>query len=322
MKVITVACAAFVTGAIAAPAPDAVTRFPIKPIRLVASGAGGAGDFAGRLIAAELTQRLGQQVVVDNRPGAGSIVGTEAVARAPADGYTLLMTSATFSFNPGLYQKLSYDSFKDFTGVSLVTTVPHVIVVLPSLPARSLPAFVKLAQARPGQVLYASAGAGTAIHLAAARFAMVTKTDMVQVPYKGGGAAVAAVLSGEVTTLFATIESVLPLVRAEKLRALAVSTRERAAALPDVPTAMEAGVKDYEAQGWFGMLAPAGTPVAIIDRLSGEIARTMKEARTRDRFTESGATPVASTPAEFNRFLADEIPKWTRIIREAGIKLE
>lgn len=303
--------------------PAAAQKYPEKLVRLVVPfTTGGGADVFGRVVAQRLSETFGQQVVVDNRPGAGSIVGTEAVARAPADGYTLLMTSATFSFNPGLYQKLSYDSFKDFTGVSLVTTVPHVIVVLPSLPARSLPAFVKLAHARPGQVLYASAGAGTAIHLAAARFAMVTKTDMVQVPYKGGGAAVAAVLSGEVTTLFATIESVLPLVRAEKLRALAVSTRDRAAALPDVPTAMEAGVKDYEAQGWFGMLAPAGTPVAIIDRLSGEIARTMKEARTRDRFTESGATPVASTPAEFNRFLADEIPKWTRIIREAGIKLE
>ena len=303
--------------------PAAAQKYPEKLVRLVVPfTTGGGADVFGRVVAQRLSETFGQQVVVDNRPGAGSIVGTEAVARAPADGYTLLMTSATFSFNPGLYQKLAYESFKDFTGVSRVTTVPHVIVVLPSLPARSLPAFVKLAQARPGQVLYASAGAGTAIHLAAARFAMVTKTDMVQVPYKGGGAAVAAVLSGEVTTLFATIESVLPLVRAEKLRALAVSTRERAAALPDVPTAMEAGVKDYEAQGWFGMLAPAGTPVAIIDRLSGEIARTMKEARTRDRFTESGATPVASTPAEFNRFLADEIPKWTRIIREAGIKLE
>jgi len=283
---------------------------------------GGGADVFGRVLAQRLSEALGQQFVVENRPGAGSIVGTEHVARSAPDGYTLIMMSATFAYTPGLYQKLSFDPLKDFAPISLATTVPHVVIVLPSLPARNLQDLVKLARARPGQVLYASAGPGTALHLAAARFGMVTKTDLTQVAYKGGGAAAQAVLSGEVTTMFATIETVLALIRSDRLRALAVTTRDRTPALPNVPTAMESGFPDYEAQGWFGMLAPAGTPAPIIERISSEIAKAMKEPRTRDRFTESGAVPVASTPAEFGRFLNEEVPKWTRIIREAKIKLD
>lgn len=306
------------------PASDAgAQKYPEKTVRIVTPfGPGGGTDIFARLLAQRLTEVYGQQFFVENRPGAGSTLGTEFVAKAPADGYTLLMTSASFSYSPGLYPKLRYDPIKDFTAVSLVVTVPHVIAVLPSLPAKNLPDLVKLARAKPGDVLYASAGPGSAMHLAGALFALVTNTKLTHVPYKGGGATLTAVMGGEATTAFYTIETVLPLVRAQRLRALAVSTRQRATALPDVPTAIEAGFKDYEAIGWFGLLAPAGTPPALVTQLSGEIAKAMAAPAIRERATEQGATAVGSTPAEFDRFVRSEIGKWTRIIQQAGIKLD
>jgi tripartite-type tricarboxylate transporter receptor subunit TctC len=301
----------------------AAQKWPDKTVRIVTPFAPGGGtDVFARIIAHRLSEVLGQQFIVDNRPGAGSTIGTEIVAKSPPDGYTLLMTSASFSFNPGLYPKLRYDSIKDFTPVSQVVRVPHVIVVLPSFPAKSLPDLVKIARAKPGEVLYASAGPGSAMHLAGALFAVVTKTQLTHVPYKGGPATATAVMSGEATTAFNTLETVLPLIRGNRLRPLAVSTRERAPALPDVPTAMEAGIKDYEAIGWFGLLAPAGTPSAIVEQLSGEVAKAMATPAMRERAAQEGATPVGSTPAEFQRFLHAEIAKWTRIIQAAGIRLD
>ncbi len=298
-------------------------KYPEKTVRVVTPFAPGGGtDIFARILAHRLTETLGQQFIVENRPGAGSTLGTEYVAKAPADGYTLLMTSASFAFSPGLYPKLRYDAIKDFAQVSLVVSVPHVIVVLPSLPAKSLQDFVGLARARPGEVLYASSGPGSAMHLAGALFGAATKTQLTHVPYKGGAATATAVLGGEATTAFNTIETVLPLIRAKRLRALAVSTRERAPALPEVPTAMEAGIRNYEAIGWFGLMAPAGTPPAIVGLLSGEVAKAMATPAIRERALQEGATPVGNTPAQFERFVRDEITKWTRIIREAGIKLE
>jgi len=315
--------AASIACAGAAEAQGGKSDYPNRPVRvIVAQSPGGGADFMARLIANDLGKRLGQQFVVDNRPGAGSTVGTELVAKAPADGYTFLMTSASFSFNPGLYPRLRFDPIKDFTAVSLVVRTPHVIVVIPSLPVRNLQDLVKLARTRPGQVLYASAGPGSAMHLAGALFAVVTKTELTHVPYKGGPATAMAVISGEATTAFNTLETVLPLIRGGRLRPLAVSTRERAPALPDVPTVMEAGIKDYEAIGWFGLLAPAGTPPAIVEQLSGEIARAMAAPAMRERALQEGATPVGNTPAEFDRFVRAEIAKWTRVIQAAGIKLD
>jgi tripartite-type tricarboxylate transporter receptor subunit TctC len=232
------------------------------------------------------------------------------------------MTSASFAFNPGLYPKLRFDPVKDFAPVSLVVRVPHVIVVIPTLPVKNLQDLVKLARSRPGQVLYASAGPGSAMHLAGALFAVVTKTELTHVPYKGGPQTAMAVISGEATTAFNTIETVLPLIKGGRLRPLAVSTRERAPALPDVPTAMEAGFKDYEAIGWFGLLAPAGTPAALVEQLAGETGKAMASPALRDRATQEGATPVGNRPAEFESFVRSEIAKWTRIIQQAGIKLE
>ena len=301
----------------------AAQKYPEKTVRIVTPFAPGGGtDIFARIIAQRLSETMGHQFIVENRPGAGSTLGTEFVAKAAPDGYTLLMTSASFSFNPGLYPKLRYDSMKDFAPVSLVVRVPHVIVVLPSLPVKTLQDLVKLARSRPGEVLYASSGPGSAMHLAGALFGVVTKTRLTHVPYKGGPATATAVLGGEATTAFNTIETVLPLIRAKRLRVLAVSTRERSPSLPDVPTAMEAGVKDYEAIGWFGLLAPAGTPPGIVEQLSGEIAKAMSTPALRDRAMQEGATPIGSTPAEFDRFVRAEITKWTRIIREAGITLE
>ncbi|MCI3952136.1 MAG: Tricarboxylate transport protein TctC [Burkholderiales bacterium] len=301
----------------------AAQKYPEKTVRIVTPFAPGGGtDIFARMLAQRLSETTGQQFIVENRPGAGSTLGTEHVARSPADGYTLLMTSASFSYSPGLYPKLRYDSIKDFTRVSQVVRVPHVIVVSPSFPAKDLQGLVRIARARPGEVLYASAGAGSAMHLAGALFAMVTKTQLTHVPYKGGGATTAAVMGGEATTAFNTLETVLSLIRAKRLRPLAGSTREPATAQPDVPTAIEAGFKDYEAIGWFGLMAPAGTPSAIVEQLSAEVAKAMKSATIRERTLEQGATPVGSTPAEFERFVRDEVAKWTRIIREAGIKLD
>jgi tripartite-type tricarboxylate transporter receptor subunit TctC len=322
MKAVTaIAAAAMVLGVAIENA--AAQKYPEKTVRIVTPFAPGGGtDIFARMLGQRLSETTGQQFIVENRPGAGSTLGTEHVARSPADGYTLLMTSASFSYSPGLYPKLRYDSIKDFTRVAQVVRVPHVIVVIPSFPAKDLQGLVRIARARPGEVLYASAGAGSAMHLAGALFGLVTKTQLTHVPYKGGGATTAAVMGGEATTAFNTLETVLSLIKSGRLRPLAVSTRERAAALPAVPTAIEAGFKDYEAIGWFGLMAPAGTPPAIVDYVSAEVAKAMATPSIRERTLEIGATPVGNAPAEFERFVRDEVSKWTRIIRDAGIKLE
>jgi tripartite-type tricarboxylate transporter receptor subunit TctC len=311
----------------AASAPTALLaqapKWPERLVRIVTPfGPGGGTDIFARLLAQRLSEVYGQQFVVENRPGAGSTLGTEYVVKSAPDGYTWLMTSASFSFVPGLYPKLRYDSVKDLVRVSQVVSVPHVIVVLPSFPAKNLQELVGLARARPGQVLYASAGAGSAMHLAGALFGMVTKTDLTHVAYKAGGATTAAVLSGEVTTAFNTIETALALIQSKRLRALAVSTRERSPALPEVPTAIESGFKDYDVVGWFGLMAPAGTPEAIVNQLSADTRKALATPAVKDFSIKQGAGIVGSSPAEFDRFVRDEIARWTRIIQQAGIKLE
>lgn len=298
-------------------------KWPERTVRIVTPfGPGGGTDIFARILAQRFSERLGQQFIVENRPGAGSTLGTEVVARATADGYTFLMTSASFSFSPGLYPKLRYDPIKDFVRVSQAVTVPHVVVVLPSFPAKNLQGLVGIARERPKEVLYASAGPGSAMHLAGALFGIVTKTDLTHVPYKGGGATTAAVLSGEATTAFNTLETVLALIQSKRLRALAVSTAQRSPALPDVPTAKEAGIDGYEVVGWFGLMAPAGTPRPIVEQLARETAAAMSSPDIRERTLKQGANPVGSSPAEFERFVRSEVERWTRIIRQAGLSLE
>ena len=301
----------------------AAQKWPEKTVRIVTPfGPGGGTDIFARILAQRLSEVLGQQFIVENRPGAGSTLGTEFVARSAPDGYTLLMTSASFSFSPGLYPKLRYDTIRDFVRVSQVVNVPHVIVVLPSFPARDLQGLVKLARSHPKEVLYASAGPGSAMHLAGALFGIVTRTDLTHVAYKSGGATTTSVLGGEATTAFNTLETVLPLIQAQRLRPLAVSTRERSAALPNVPTAIESGIKDYEVVGWFGLMAPAGTPQAIVDSLSAETAKALATPTIRDRANQLGVTLVGNKPGEFERFVRAEVDRWSKIIRQAGITLE
>jgi len=298
-------------------------KWPEKTVRIVLPfTTGGGTDRTSRILASRFSDALGQQFFVDNRPGAGSTVGTEFVAKAPPDGYTLLVCSSAFVSSSILYPKLAYDPIKDFAPVSLVMTVPHVIVVHPSLPVKNLQELVRLARAKPGQVMYATAGPGSAVHLAGALFAATTKIELTQVPYKGGGFMMTALLGGEVPVLFATIEAILPSIRGNRLRAIAVSTRERTPMLPDVPTAIESGFRNYEVMSWVGLLAPAGTPAAIVERLSAEVAKVMSAPETRELFTQEGATPVGGKPAQFGEFLRAEVAKWTPIIREAGIKLD
>jgi tripartite-type tricarboxylate transporter receptor subunit TctC len=320
--VLSAALAQFVTFAMHPNSANA-QKWPERTVRIVTPfGPGGGTDIFARILAQRFSERLGQQFIVENRPGAGSTIGTEYVARAPADGYTFLMTSASFSFSPGLYPKLRYDPIDDFVRVSQAVSVPHVIVVLPSFPAKNLQEFVRLARARPGDVLYASAGPGSAMHLAGALFGIVTGAQITHVPYKSGGATTTAVLSGEATTAFNTLETALALIQSKRLRALAVSTRERSPALPDVPTAIESGIKDYEVIGWFGLMAPKGTPAVIVEQLSKETAAAMKSTDIRDRTLQQGAMPVGNSPAEFERFVRAEVARWTKIIQQAGIRLE
>ena len=298
-------------------------KYPEKTVRIVTPfGPGGGTDIYSRLIAQRLTERWGQQVIVENRPGAGSLLGTEYVAKSPPDGYTLLITSASYSFNPGLYSNLRFDPYKDFIPITLVIRVPHVVSVLPSFPAKNLREFVNLARARPGEVLYASSGAGSAMHIAGAFFGQVTNTKLTHVPYKGGAATVTAVLGGEATVAFNTLETVIGQIKPGRIRAIAVSTRERSQALPDVPTAIESGIKEFEIYGWFGFMAPAGTPAALVEQLSGEINKVMATPAMRDRVLADGGSTVGTTPADFQKFLHGELAKWTRIIKQAGIKGE
>lgn len=301
----------------------AAQKWPEKPVRIVVPFApGGGADVIGRILGQRLSEAMGQQFLVENRGGAGSTIGNEFVAKSAPDGYTLLIASAAFTFIPSLYSKLGYDSLKDFAGISLVVRAPFLVTVQPSLPAKTLQEFIRVARARPGQVYYSSSGTGSNTHLAGALFSSLTKVQLTHVPYKGGGPALVAALSGEVAAIFASPEVLLSSIHANKLRPLAVAARERTPVLPNVPTAAEAGVKNYEVAAWYGLSAPAGTPKEIIERLSAEIAKTMAAPDMRERFTRQGSTLIASTPAQFDRFMRDEIAKWTATIREAGIKPE
>ncbi len=298
--------------------------FPNKPIRIIVPyPAGGATDVAARLLAPRLQEELKQNVIVENKPGASGNLGMQSLMQSPADGHTLAMSlTGMLSVNPVTYTKAGFTA-ADFVPVARVSLAPLVLVVPAASPWKTVGDLVAAGKAAGKDGLpYGSAGAGGLSHLASELLNANANGNYTHVPYKGGAATATAVLGGEATTAFNTIETVLPLIRAKRLRALAVSTRERSPALPDVPTALEAGIKNYEALGWFGLMAPAGTPQAIIGQLSSEITKAMATPAIRERALQEGATPVGSTPAQFERFVRDEIAKWTRIIADAGIKLE
>ncbi|MBI1965688.1 MAG: tripartite tricarboxylate transporter substrate binding protein [Betaproteobacteria bacterium] len=304
-------------------APVLAQKYPDKPLRLIVPFAPGGGtDVLARFLSAKLSENLGVGLVIENRSGAGGTIGAEVAARAAPDGYAVLFTSASYTFNPSLYAKLGYDPLRDFRPITLVAMVPHLLVVHPSLPVKNVKELIALARKRPGEVFFASGGTGSSVHLAAALFLTTARVEMTHVPYKGGGPAMTGVLSGEASVMFPTMQSVMPLVRTGRLRALAISITTRSPALPEIPTIAEAGVPGYDATGWYGMLAPAGTPEAAIDRLHAGVVKILAAPELKQRLAAEGAIAVGNTPAQFDRFIRDEIGKWAKIIRELKLRVD
>ncbi len=295
--------------------------YPDKPVKVVNGFAPGGGtDLLLRTLLPRLGEILGQQLIIDYRPAAGGNLAMDIVAKSPADGYTLLMGSPGLATNPFLYKDLPFDPRKDFEPISLIGSVPNVLVVNPALPVNSVAELVALAKKQPGKLNFASPGYGTSLHLAAELFKASEKIDIVHVPYKGGGQAMNDVLAGKPEIMFQVIGAALPHIASGKLKALAVTSAERAAVLPNVPTMMEAGVKDYTAFTWNGLLAPAGTPRPIVDRIQAAIAQALREPAVLEGYRKIGQVPTGSTPDEFRALIRDETAKWSRVIRDAGIK--
>jgi tripartite-type tricarboxylate transporter receptor subunit TctC len=295
----------------------------VRPVRLVVPFATGGGtDLVARLTAQKLNERLGQPFIVENRPGAGGIVGTEMAARARPDGYTLVVVSGSHTINPSLHKALPYDSLRDFAPVTKLVAGPALLVVHPSVPAHDVRELIALAKAKPGALSFASSGNGSPPHLAGELFKWMAGVDMVHIPYKGNGPAYADLVSGQVQLMFPNIASSLPYVRSGRLRALAVTSRERARAAPDIPTAAESGLPGYDLGSWFGLLAPAGTPPAVVNRLQQEIAAIYRDPQVRDTISATGVDPVANAPAEFATELRAETAQWSKLFAAARIQAE
>ena len=305
-----------------APAPG--QPYPSRAIRMmVPFSPGGASDLAARVVGQKLSERLGQQVVVDNRPGAGGSIGTELAVKAPADGYNLLMGSSTeIAINPHLYKKLTYDTQRDFAPVTHVASTPLLIVVHPSLPAKNVKELIALAKARPGQLFSASSGNGSSTHLGMEMFKAAAKIDIVHVPHNGSAPAVVSTMTGEAQIYFGAMPAVLQQANSGRLRALAITSAKRRAAVPEIPTVIEGGLPGYETSAWYGLYAPPHTPADVVNKIQREIARIAKLPEVRDRLTQLGAEPVANTPEEFAAFGKSELAKFERLVREAGMKPE
>ncbi len=302
--------------------PAAAQQYPNRPVRvLIPSTPGGSVDTLARTIGPKLAERWGQQFIVDNRPGAGGAIAAEIVAKAPPDGYLLMLgTIAALATNLSLQKKLPYDPVKDYAPVSLVATQNLMLVVHPSVPAKTVKELVRFAKAQPGKLSFASAGNGTGSHLSGELFRQIAGLDILHIPYKGVQPAMVDVMGGQVAMNFPTILSALPHVNSGRVRALAVTGSKRTRAAPDLPTMQEAGIKDYESMTWYAIVAPAGTPQDIVTKLSTEVAAILKQPDTNDRLSKEGADPVGSTPQEFSRFMQSEIEKWRKVIRAAGIQ--
>jgi tripartite-type tricarboxylate transporter receptor subunit TctC len=297
--------------------------YPQRPVRLVVPyAAGGSTDTVARIVGARLGERLGQQIVVDNRTGAGTLIGTEIVQHATADGHVLLMATPPLAVNPSLYAKVSYAVERDFVAVTNVAGSSNLLVVHPSLPANSVSELVALLKAAPGKYNYGSSGVGGAGHLAMALFESMAGVDVVHVPYKGGAPAVVDLVAGRLTLMMANLTTAQPHIRAGKLRGLGVGKVKRSPLFPEMPTIAEAGVKGYEANNWNGVVAPTGTPRLAIERLHQEIIATLKEPAIADRMARAGLEPVGDTPAEFAQYLKSEAAKWGKLVKSAGIKPE
>ena len=296
--------------------------YPNKPIRfLVGFVAGGTNDIVARALAQKLTETLGQSVVVENRSGANTAIATEAAARAAPDGYTILLNAPGHATNPAL-MKLAFDPVNDFAFISLVAEAQNIVVMHPSFPPRSVQELIALSKKRPGQINFASSGTGTTVHLSAELFQHMTGTRWVHIPYKGGGPAVIELMAGQTQIMFANMPTAIQYVRDGRLRALAVTGARRAPAAPTLPTVAESGVPGYEVTAWYGVSAPAKTPRAIVDRLHAEIVRAVNSPDLRERLTTQGADPIHLTPEQYTVFIQNEIAKWAKVIKAAGIKGE
>lgn len=301
----------------------AAQEYPAKSIRfIVPYSPGGGTDLLARIIGKKLTESWGQPVVVDNRVGAGGIIGTELVAKSAPDGYTLLVTASTHSINPGLFKKLPYDPIRDFASIGPVATGPNILVVHPSVPAHSTKELIALAKKRPGELTFASAGVGSTTHLAGELFKSMAKINAVHVPYKGSGQAQIDLIGGQVSYMIDSVPSALPRVKAGKTIALATTGKKRFAALPDLPTVAESGLPGYESISWWGLLAPAGTPQPIITKLNNEIARILKLPDVKELIATQGVETWATSPQQFVDFIKVETDLYAKVIKEAGIKVE
>jgi tripartite-type tricarboxylate transporter receptor subunit TctC len=313
------ALCATTSAAVLAASPS--TPYPTKSIRIIVpQSAGGSTDLAARVVTQRLSDALGQPIVVDNRPGAGSLNGTETVAKAPPDGYTLLAVAASFTINPSLHHKLPFDPVRDFTPITRFAALPHILVVHPSLAVKSVKELIALAKSKPGDLNYASSGVATSTHLAAELFRHMTGTDMVQVPFKGGAPGMVGLLSGQVQLYFATISTALPHVKTGKIRALAVTTAKRSIVAPEFPTIAEAGVPGYEHASWIGLLAPAGTPSPVVARLNAESIKVVNAPEVKTLLLRDGLEPVGDSPQEFAVLVKQEVSKWRAVVKAAGIK--
>jgi tripartite-type tricarboxylate transporter receptor subunit TctC len=294
--------------------------FPTRPIRLIVpQSAGGSTDLIARLLAQKMSETLGQTIVVDNRPGAGSVNGTETAAQAAPDGYTLLTVAASFTITPALHKKLPFDSVRDFAPISQVATLPHLLIVHPSVAVKSVKDLIAIAKAKPGDLNVATSGIATSTHLAAELFMYMTGTKMVTVPYKGGSPSMTAMLAGQCQVNFAAMSTAIPYARSGKVRAIAVSTAKRSVAAPEYPTIAEAGVPGYEHSSWVGLLAPAKTPPAIVSKLNSGAVRAAESTDTKQYLLKFGMEPVGSTSAEFATVIKTEIAKWQKLVKAAGI---
>jgi tripartite-type tricarboxylate transporter receptor subunit TctC len=308
---------------LAHPAAHAQQPYPARAVRLVVPSAPGGGtDITARIMAPKFSEYFGQQVVVENRAGAATMIGGEVVARSAPDGYTLLMGISTLAINAAMYRKVAYDALKDFAPIAQVVTLSNVLVTHPSLPARNVKELVAFAKARPGQINFASAGVGTNPHLSMELFLSLSGLKMMHVPYKGSGQGIIDVIAGHVPVMMPAVPTALVYIKNGRLRPLGVSGAKRSQAAPDIPTIAEAGVAGYEATQWFGLLAPAGTPRAIVDRWHRETVRALKDPEVRDRLVADGADPVGSTPEEFAAYLRAETIKWAKVVKAIGIQPE
>jgi tripartite-type tricarboxylate transporter receptor subunit TctC len=313
-----------VAAALLGPAlPVAAQDYPSKAVRMIIPfPPGGSNDIVGRMIAQQLTERMGKQFVVDNRGGAGGTIGTELASKAPPDGHTLLIISVAYAFNTSMYTRLPYDPVKSFTPVAMLGTGPNALTIHPSLPAKNVKEFIALAKSKPGQLNYASAGIGSFQHLGTELFRIMAGINVVHIPFKGGGPAMIDVVSGQSQFCTGSLLQLIPFHRSGKLKLLGTGGAKRVAALPDIPTIAESGLKGYEANNWWGILAPAGTSPEIVRKLSTELSAILKSPETRKRFSSEGAEAFEMGPEQFGKYMAAETGKWSRVVKEAGIKAE